>query len=412
MSEYENMTLEELEKLKEDRKKAEIIAEFEANDVAKLEAEQKQHDEQVALQAVEDYKNSLEKPDPTIVQPLDTKKITKSNPQLDFLKEYTGGEMHSYEFTDTGKTFNFTNSDSGCDVDVSSWSPADIYVNAVWHTMYESANLLKVAVKGLDINKGDGLNVQIRTITRFDRSDITETSAPCECVSCTSTSFSTYTLTLKKYGISTEICEFDVWDVGDVYRKEYLKSLGGVWAEQFDYLIYSELEGATPGQSCSLASTSMSCSFAVGGSCCTDGSLMAFYDCIDSVITNMRANYYKPDYIIMHPTIARIFRAMQTPSPVFANTVEIGKNGKVSKILGVNVIEYNGANSCSDCDSVGGDVAIIVIDSRRAVGAAFGKKPKLESDRNIECDSTTYAMWCYFACGELDTGAIGHVIVT
>jgi len=409
---YEEMSLEELEELKNERKKAEIIAQFQADDNAKLEAEQKKHDETIALQAVEDYKNSLDKPDPTIVQPLEIKKDVKTNPHFEFLKEYTNGEMHSYENTVSGNTFNFTNSDANCDVIVDSWSPADVYVNAVWHTMYESANLLKVAVKGLDINKGDGLSVQIRTITRFDRTDITETSAPCECISCSSTAFSTYTLTLKKYGISTEICEFDVWDVGDVYRKEYLKSLGGVWAEQFDYLIYSELESASPGYSCSLASTAMTCSFYTGGSCCSDSTLMEFYDCIDSVVTQMRAAYYKPDYIIMHPTVARIFRAMQTPSPIFANTVEIGKNGKVNKILGIPVIEFNAANTCSDCDSPGGDVAIIVIDSRRAVGAAFGKKPRMESDRNIDCDSTTYAMWCYFACAELDTGAIGHVIVT
>ena len=109
MSEYENMTLEELEKLKEERKKAELVAQFEADDKAKLEAEQKAHDEQVAFEAIETYKNSLDKPDQTIVQPLDTQKNTETNPHFDFLKEYTGGEIHSYEETVSGKTFNFTN---------------------------------------------------------------------------------------------------------------------------------------------------------------------------------------------------------------------------------------------------------------------------------------------------------------
>ncbi|RLI62134.1 MAG: hypothetical protein DRO67_07415 [Candidatus Asgardarchaeum californiense] len=413
MTDYKNMSLEELQKLQEEKKKADIIASFMASDAAKLKADTEAHDAKVALQAVEDYKNSLKPADvkPAIVQPVTTPNAP-SNEKLDFLKEYTGGKLNSYEGMLSGKPFDFANSDAGCDVDVSSWSPDDIYVNAIWHTMYESSNLLKVAVKGLAINKGQGLNVQIRTIARFDKSDITTTSDPCECLSCVSTSFSTYNISLAKHGISTEICEYDVWDVGEVYRKEYAQSLAGVWAEFFDWEIYEELETATPGHSSSLASTAMSCDFSVSGSCCTDASLMAFYNAIDEVITDMRSSYYKPDFIIMHPTIARIFRAMQTPQPVFANTVEIGKNGSLKSILGVPVIEFNAANSCSDCDSTGGDVAVIVIDSRRAVGAAFGKKPKMERERNITCDSTTLAMWTYFGCAELDSGAIGHIIVT
>ena len=409
MSDYEEMSLEELKKLKEEREKLELVAALKAEDEARELAKKQEYEAKLRAEIEEKVRNELSiTADPKLVQPTEVSRDVEKNEYVEYLKKVTKGELHTYESLGA-ETFNFTTSDDGCDVDVSSWSPEDVYVNAIWHTMYESANLFRVAVKGIDINKGDGMTVQIRAITRFSKDDITTTSSACECISCSSTSFKTYSITLKQHGISTEICEYDIWDVGEALRTEYLKSLGETWAEFFDWQIYNELETATPGYSSSIATADFSCDFSISGSCCTDSTLMNLYNAIDDVITDMRAAYYKPDYIIMHPTVARMFRAMQTPSPIFAATVEIGKDGALKSVLGVPVIEYNAANSCSDADS--GDVAVIVVDSRRAVGAAFGQRPKLEKDRNIDCNSTTYAMWSFFGAAELDTNAIGHVVV-
>lgn len=405
MTDYNELSLEELQKLKEDRKKQELIAEMKAEDEAKAKAEKEAYEAQVAAQAIEDYKNSLETPDPKLKQTLSKGNTEiKTNEYVDYLKKFTGGELKTYEGLGED-TFNFTNSDSDCDTTVASWSPADTYVNAIWHAMYEKADLFKIAVKGLNLKAGDGMSVQIRTIGKFgDPSNV----AACECISCSSPALSTYTLNLEQYGISTEICEEDVWDVGEKYRSAMLKSMGATWAEYFNSLIYAEVEGATPGYTSNIATGDLSCDFAIGGSCCTDTTLMTMYNALDEVITDMRSANYAPDYIILHPEISRMFRAIQNPSPIFASTVEIGKNGSLKSFLGVEVIEYTGANDCSDATS--GDVVAVVVDSTRAVGAAFGQRPKLESDRNIDCNSTTYAMWAFFATDELDTNAIGHVV--
>ena len=88
------------------------------------------------------------------------------------------------------------------------------------------------------------------------------------------------------------------------------------------------------------------------------------------------------------------------------------KNGGLQSILGIPVIEYNGAPDPLATTSVAGTELVIIIDSSRAVGGVFGKKPRMESERNIDCDSTTYAMWCYFGAAELDTAAIGHVVAS
>ena len=406
-SEYEDMSLEELQKLKEEREKQELIAKLTAEDTAKQEAEEKARYEEIKAKAREELLNEgALAAEPKLIPDPNMSKKADSNKYANWLYKFTGGKITPYE-----QTFNFDSpadddpSDTDCNVDVSSWSPADVYVNAIWHTMFESVNLLKLAVPGLNVNAGDGMSVQIRAITRSSKDDITTTATPCDCISCTSTSFNTYTLTISQHGISREICDYDIWDVGERYRSEYLKDLGQVWAEFFDWQIYNELNTATPGYSESIATSDP----VVAGSCCTDAGLTAVYYAVDNLITRMRANYYKPDYMIMHPRMAAYFRRMQTPSPIFGDAIELGKNGALKSILGVEVIEYNAAPDPSS--SASGEELIVVIDSRRAVGAAFGKKPKMESDRNIDCNSTTYAMWCFFGAAELDTNAIGHVVV-
>jgi len=419
MSDYEDMSFEELQKLKEERLKNKLIAELKAEDEAKIQVQKEAELNTIREQVKEELKNEYAEAASIKITPDQNlaKQTSKGNKYVDFLQRYTGGNIKTYEQYINGgngdlAVFNFDSpadddpSDTDCNVDVSSWSPADVYVNAIWHTMFESVNLLKLAVPGLDVKAGDGMSVQIRAIDRSDKSDITTTATPCDCISCTSTTFQTYTLTISQHGISREICDYDIWDVGERYRTEYLKDLGQVWGEFFDWQVYNELNTATPGYSCSLATADPAWS----GSCCTDAFLVDAYNCIDSVITQMRANYYKPDYMIMHPRMAAVFRRMQTPAPIFGHAVVLDKNGALKSILGVEVIEYNAAPDPTTSSS--GEELVVIIDSRRAVGAAFGKRPTLESDRNIDCNSTTYAMWCFFGAAELDTDAIGHVQVS
>ena len=122
----------------------------------------------------------------------------------------------------------------------------------------------------------------------------------------------------------------------------------------------------------------------------------------------MREANYSPDYVIMSPTIATYFKYKGNHDVMRWMDGNINvTNGILTKIGNLKVIEYCGANTCTD---LSGQELIIVIDSSRAVGAAFGKKPFLKSDENIDCNSTTYAMWSYAAFAELDTGAIGHVV--
>jgi len=411
MTDYDNMSLEELQKLSESRKKAQLVEALNKEDEEMKRAELESHDNEVAEKAVREY---LEKnpPQPKITN-VEATTVGKNEPGKHeaAFNAYLKRSKSDVGYVDYAESilngFDFSNSDSGCDTDVGDWSPADTYVSMVWHAMYCEANLLSIAVPGLDINKGDGLTVQIRAIGKFSApSEL----AACECASCASNTLSTYSLTLKQYNLETIVCEKDIWDVGEIYRQKMIESLGKRWAQFFDATIYSELETASPGTTETLSSA-LSCSAEVGGSCCTDSDFMNLYNAIQNLVASMRegAAPYDPDYLIISPTVARILKSAQTPQvPAWAEReVVIDGSGRVTKAAGLNVIEFCGANSCATTSS---EVMAIVIDSSRAVGAAFGQRPTMYEFFQSNCNSTRYDMWCFFACAELDTGAIGHIV--
>lgn len=409
---YENMSVEDLKKLKEQREKEAYVKELKEQDAKQERVELEKHDKEVADKAIEDYiKANPPAPKIKTPEPENTQVGSDTNEYgayFNKLIKKSGYKYQDYEDICLNMPAEeYTNSDSGCDTDVSDWSPADTFVNAVWHAMYCKADLMKIAVPGLEIDKGDGLTVQIRTIGKFGAP--TEADA-CECVSCASNTLSSYSLTLKQYGMVTEICEKDVWDVGEVYRSKMIEALGLRWAEFFDATIYSELETATPGTTETLANA-LSCTPGMSGSCCTDTSLVDFYNAVNEIVASMREGTapYNPDYLIISPTVASILKRMQeaTVQPWASSIVKVDSNGRIASFNGLKVIEYCGANSCTDTSS---EVVAIVIDSSRAVGSAFGQRPQLYQDFNVDCNSTTVAMWAFWACSELDTDAIGHIV--
>ena len=71
MTNYDDMSLEELEKLQEERKKAAIIKQFKADEEAKVKLELEEHDKQVKDLAVQEYIDSqnVSQPDQIVITP-------------------------------------------------------------------------------------------------------------------------------------------------------------------------------------------------------------------------------------------------------------------------------------------------------------------------------------------------------
>lgn len=310
----------------------------------------------------------------------------------------------------TSNLFQNTDSDAACPDDVSAWSPQDTYAKVVWTTFVCRSDLFGICVKGVSINEGDGLSVQIRTCGAFG--DPTQLTA-CECASCASISFSTYTLTLHQYNLEAIICNLDIFDVGDALVQAYMDSMADSWSRWFDEQIYAQLETATEGTTITLPNA-IDCSPALSGSCCSDTAMLDLYNATNEAVASMRegiglAGPYSPDYMIVSPSVASIFKRMQTPAAMpWSNAlISFSSEGKLSRVGSLKVIEYCGANSCTD-DT--GEVVAIIIDSRRAVGAVFGMRPKVYTFFQSDCNSTRIDNWCYFAVGELDTDAICHIV--
>ena len=401
---YDEMSLEELEALAEDRKKKKLIVDLATADKKESEANKLEYDAEIGDEAVKKY---LEE-NPPVPKLIETPVVTKEGDAISSHMEYFNKRIKASEFgfVEYGKQeeFNYASSDAGCEVDAADWKKADVFTNLVWHDMYCTAGLRSICIKGIDVKAGDGLDVQIRTVGKF--------SAPaqvsgCTCLSCETPALSVYNLTIASYGLLTEICELDVFSIGEVLRTSIIEALALRWQEYFDACIYAQLAtGLVPGNTVTLNDDICS-TIDFGSTCCTDFGAMIF-NAIIELEADMREGTtpYSPDYVIVSPSVAAVLKAKDGISMPYIMQSQVRVEGGVlTKVGALKVIEYCGANACAS-----GATLAIMIDSRRAVGFAYGKPPRMEQDRNIDCDSTTIAMWCYFGTKELDLDAIGHIV--
>jgi hypothetical protein len=410
---YEKMTAEELQAEVDARTRAKMVDALRKEDEAAKKASEDAYKAEVEAKIRSELmKEAPIAPKINTVVPESSGKA--SNKYVDWLKDYTGGKLRTYEAIESkgSKVSEYwgTSADdprnTACPTDVANWSPEGVWVAAIWHDFYEYANLLQVVVPGLNIDKGAGFRALIRTISPFSTNDITSSLDPCECLSCTSTSINKTYIDIEEHGFSTVICEHDLWDVGEVLRTATLKEFTLVWSKFFDEEIYAALDAATGNADANqeLDSCVSGCG-EIAGSCCTDTFMMDLYCAFDRAILEMRAAYYNPDFIIIHPEVSAVFRGVQGPQPVFYNSaLKWGENGKLLSIFGVKVIEYNGANRIGDGENIA-----IILDSRRAIGAPFGMRPKMESEYNKECAAYEYYMRCYWGVDVLTENAIALI---
>ena len=302
--------------------------------------------------------------------------------------------------------FAFINSDVGCDDDVSAWSPADVYCDLIWQAAQCGKQLSGIITqRACDINAGNGLSVQIKTI---NASSMGSALGACECSSCASNVFSTYTLTLARYDIYKVLCELDVFDVGDSLKSSIIESMSRGFISGIDGLIWTAISGASPGYT-ETSAVSLSCDPAAPSSgCCMYGAQL--YKEIIELEARMRAAGYGSNgfFLILHPRVATYLKYKEGGTmPPWATEIVMDGNTLV-KIGNIKVIEYCGANACS---SVGSTVMAVMVDPERAVGEAYGKRPHLLTDKDpIECDSTKLVMRAYVAVSALDLNAIGHIV--
>ena len=297
MTNYDDMSLEELEKLQEERKKAAIIKQFKADEEAKVKLELEEHDKQVKDLAVQEYIDSqnVSQPDQIVITPDQTPNKptnsysdstwTISDPKeelKDIEKMYKeaglkmdveyGGEYENHNTDFGAKPFSYTaGTDNGCDETSqleNNWSVSQNFCSFVWHAKECYMGLGFLCASVCDIKAGDNARLDIKVISA--RSDPNSVSA-CTCLSCASNTFDKYSITINQLGDYAVLCSWDEFQVGSSYRRAVLKSMAQHWGVYFDAQIWATLLAATAGYTETLNNT-LDCNGVISGSCCTNGS--------------------------------------------------------------------------------------------------------------------------------------------
>jgi hypothetical protein len=426
-AEYIGLMSDKVEKLKADKavfEAAEALKSSEATIAAAVEAaklqweeEQKKTQDAARAEAAGTTVDPLGDQTPAVdtsgtvpenkkVVDLATKWLDGRGIKMEDVKPYSAAELNA-----SGNNMNqfvYTDSDTGCEDNVTAWSPVDVWCNSIWYAVQCKSVLAgKVTVRACDISKGDGLTVQIRTI---GADTFPAALGPCECGSCVSNSFDSYSLTLARYDLYKVMCNLDEWDVGEVLPVAMAETMVRCFSLGIDGLIYAALVGATPTYTETLASDAI-CDPArqTNTNCCTYATEL--YTSIIQLEADMRSAGYGQEgfVLILHPTVALYLKYKEGINPPpWVNNITMEGN-EITSIGKIRVIELCGANDCTNVAT--GNIVGVLFDPTRAVGEAYGKKPHLKKDEDpIECDSWKFVYRMYIAVAALDQAAIGHIL--
>ena len=288
------------------------------------------------------------------------------------------------------------------DTSLATWIPADYYADLILEASVCYGQLSGVITAlDYDAEQGSGGIVQVRYASSRSAQGPMEA---CECLSAASSTLGTYSITIYPYGDYDQMCGYSLWKakgpVKDVILNEMAKGL----ANARDSAIWDAIVTLTPGYH---AHSTASCGSTTTDStyCCGNKFAHSFYNAIVSVTQEMKSNCYHPDYLILNPTVARYF---YNKDYLYENgfQTKYDANGNMTMLHGLKVIETGVATDCSTSATT----LAVIIDSSKAVGEAWGKRPTFEETRVPECDYYKEVIWMYWGCHEMDLNAIGHVL--
>lgn len=268
--------------------------------------------------------------------------------------------------------------------------PTDVYSTQVLEALYEARILSGIVSAVREDLTGEAGNVV--QVPFMDRRTAQGPIAPGECLNPVATVTGTYPITLQKFG-DYDLIQNEVFEDQDAFsQQDFVNALGEGLAEKADRLLYEALIGATPGQTVALASS---------------GDLTDFYAKVVALKAAMRATPgIRPSHLIVGPQQEAAILT-DTDQGIKYDSIAV-RNGDVLTVAGLEVIVVPWGNeNVEDADAV----QAVVIDSRRAVGEAWGRRPDSVVDRvsKAECDQTKVVTWMRYGVAVLDEDAIGHI---
>lgn len=296
--------------------------------------------------------------------------------------------------------------------DVNAWTPNTAFADMIIGASFCGSKLSGVITAvDYDLAAGNGDVVSVKfSPARTAQGPM----GSCGCLSTPSSTLGAYAITIRSYGDQDNICGFSLFEAGPRVRDEILRTMSEALATRRDERIWNALTSFTPNY---YAQSTVSCnSTATETNCCAYRYAKSFYNSVVSVAATMEGNCKHPDTLICSPTVAKWFKVKDyTNSPDFL--VNWGANGEVISVAGLKVIVTGNAQACNGIGKTGaaggyftsGATMAIIIDSSRAIGEAWGKRPIFTEIYDNHCDRYQEAIWMYWGTARLDPLAIGHI---
>lgn len=265
--------------------------------------------------------------------------------------------------------------------------PADVFSELALEAVYAERQLAGViSATAEDLTAEAGSTVQVPYISRRTLPSSVAAGAT---VTAANTSVGTYSISLTKYG-DRDTVQREVWEDQKIFdREDFVLNIARAFAEKVDDLCFDELETAAAGSSKTLA---------------VAGTLTDVYDKIVECKAAMKKLKYKPGDVIFGPDVeAQLLK--DTSEGIKEQNIAVS-DGMVLKVAGLSAIVTPLANANA---ATAGMVQAIIIDRRRALGEAWGRRPDFSADYINTSDVFELVGYIRYGAAELDVNAIGHV---
>jgi hypothetical protein len=302
-----------------------------------------------------------------------------------------------------GSTHNGTDCTAGTG-GTGNWMPSEYFVNMILEGVVAYGDLSgKKAVIGTDLAAGNGDTVNVRYVTpRTHSCDTTECGG---CLSEVSTTFGNYPIQVYQRGDYDKIVAYADWQAkGDIIG-QVANEMSKRLAHCHDLTIWKALVDAS--QTNTVTTTASWTSSRATDSCCNYA-----YDIYNSIIDarqQLMGAGYNPDTVLIHPYAASyLYYKENGNEPLVQNIMPLlkfGDDGYIKSVAGMPVTEVKVAVTHNSSPTDSGDTTAFVLDSSRAIGEAWGMRPKFNEFYDGICNATELTVWTYWGTAVLDPAA-------
>lgn len=274
--------------------------------------------------------------------------------------------------------------------DVTDLIPEDIYTDRVLETLYAArkfAGVISAVEEDLTAKAGTTVQVPYKN-RRTAQGPIAEGNS----LVANATTTGTFPITVAKYG-DYDLVNREVFEDQSIFTQEdFISNMGEALAEKVDDLNLVALETAVAGSTETLA---------------VAGTLTDLYDSVVDLKAKMKKFNESPSHLIIGPDQEAQF-LKDTNEGIRLGQTKVNGDGDLLMVAGLKVIVSSLANANATTASM---VQAIVIDAKRALGEAWGRRPDTTVDAvsKAESDQVKLVTWIRYGVAALDLKAIGHV---